>query len=220
MTGSITFSDSPIVDSEGNNHYIPHGGILSITEEGIVTEPTQPGEAPFFHGAMNQSKDMMVCVATMAPGSIEDVRGYNLLVMQKQASGGYATSDLAGTWYWHGLATGDYAAYKGWFHATALVDSSGNIVMDSYLNRSGDTYNAVSGTMNIRHDGIVTIPGKPDGHGAMNIGKDIVVMTMNDGGGGYDLTISVGRPADEFDFNGDGRVDFIDLAIFSSHWLN
>ena len=181
-------TSTPIIDSEGNKDYIPTGGSLSITEDGLVTL----SGAPAIYGVMNQGKDMTVTVATMAPGDIRGVRGYNLMVGLK-TGGTFTESDLQGTWYWHGLASGDDTAWQGWFHTTTVVDSSGNLnfVPGSYLNSSGETDITQSGTMSITSDGIVTIPGKPDAHGRMSIDKDMIVMTMDDGGGGYDLIIIV-----------------------------
>ena len=185
--GNANFSN--VTDSEGNKDYTPYPDKFSITEDGLVTMPLA---AVPFYGVMNQGKDMMVSVATMAPGSIHGVRGYNLMVALK-TGGTFTESDLQGTWYWHGLASGDDTAWKGWFYCTTTVDSSGNynFVPGSHLNSSGETDITQSGTISITSDGIVTIPGKPDAHGKMNIGKDMIVMTMDDGGGGYDLTIFV-----------------------------
>ncbi|MHC4807378.1 MAG: YybH family protein [Planctomycetota bacterium] len=185
--GNATFS--PVTDSEGTKGDRSYPDKFSITEDGLVTMPLAP--VPFY-GVMNQDKDMVVIVATMGPGDDPGVRGHNLIVGLK-AGGTFTQSDLQGTWYWHGLASGDDTAWQGWFHTTTVVDSSGSfsIVPGSYLNSSGETDIAWSGTMSITSDGIITIPGKPDAHGRMSIDKDMIVMTMDDGGGGYDLIIIV-----------------------------
>ncbi|MHC4489058.1 MAG: YybH family protein [Planctomycetota bacterium] len=188
--GNATFS--PVTDSEGNNDYTPYPAEFSITEDGLVTSPMPKAEIPF-NGVMNHGKDMIVAVATMVPGHSDSVRGYNLIVMQKENLGTFTTIDLSGTWYWHGLASGDDTAWKGWFYCMTTVDCIGSfsVVPGSYLNSSGETDIAHSGTMSITSDGIITILAKPDAHGIMNIDKDMIVTIMNDGGGGYDLMIFV-----------------------------
>jgi len=210
---------SAITDSEGQTDYIPHVAGINITADGIVTVRGMDS----YHGAINQSKDVVVAVATMAPGRISSVRGYNLIVSIKQVPGAYTTGDLAGTWYAHGLVSGSYDDWTGWYYLTWLVDSQGkgNIVTGSYLNSHGETEQPSSGTMSITSDGIIRMSQLPSYHGIINLAKDMCVCTMDDGGGGYGLVIIVGRPAfDEFDFDVDGDVDFVDFANFASHWLN
>jgi hypothetical protein len=221
QAGNALFS--VVHDSQGNSHYTVRPCKFTVDETGVVTLHDPEGELPFWHGAMNPARDTIVAVATMAPGSIEDVRGYNLQVLEKQVAGAYSTSDLAGTWYAHGLVSGSsYNDWIGWYHLTLCVDRQGisSVVPGSYLNSFGETDQVSSGTTSITSDGIVTMSQLPSYHGIMSIGKDMCVATMNDGGGGYGLAVSVGRPAGgEFDFNMDGRVDFIDFSNFASHWL-
>jgi len=220
--GNAVF-DSPFVSSGGEGE-IPRPLKFSMGKGAIVTEQYDP--APF-HGALNQSKDMMVSVATVIVGYNEnvhvDIPGDILFVWEKYVPGSYTMRDLAGTWYVHGLtSSSSYNDWIGWGHFTLLVDNQGqgNMVTGSYLNNLGETDHTWSGSMTITSDGIVTGIGASC-HGIMNLGKDMWVGTMNDGGGGYGLVFAVGRsPLDEFDFNADGRVDFLDLAIFASHWLN
>jgi hypothetical protein len=207
------------VDSEGSMAKETLSPLkLPITESGIITG-LDPENGPS-HGTMNQSKDMIVLVGTVFVGHIP---GDTLFVAEKQMAGSYATRDLAGTWYVHGLtSSSSYDDWIGWGHFTLLVDNQGkgSIVTGSYLNSLGETDHAWSGTMSITSDGIVTGIGALC-HGMMNLGKDMWVCTMDDGGGGSGMVIAVGRsPLDEFDFNADGRVDFLDLANFANHWLN
>jgi len=216
--GNAIFSN--VTDSEGNKNYIPYPDKFSITEDGLITMPH--AVVPYY-GAMNQSKDMIVSVATMAPGEEHGVRGYNLAVAVKQIPGSYTINDLASTWYVHALVSGSsYDDWTGWYYATSLIDrfGNGNWVAGSYLNCRGETDQTWTGTMSITNNGIITISNLPTYHGIINLGKDICVGTMNDGGGGYGLAIGVGRPAiDEFDFDMDGDVDFVDFANFADHWL-
>jgi len=205
---------STIVDSEGNKHYTVRPSQFSVAANGVVSLYDPQGELPFFHGAMNPAKDTIVAVATMAPGSIEDIRGFNLLIGEKQVPGAYGTSDLTGTWYGYGLVSGStYNQWTGWYHFTSVVDSQGksSIVPGSYLNSHGETEQAGTSLMSMTSDGIITMPSPVGFHGILGIGKDISVATMYDGGGGYGLSISVGRRGDRFDFDGD--VDFVLLLV-------
>jgi hypothetical protein len=221
-SGNAIF-DSPIIDSEGIKE-IPYPLKISITQGGIINE-FDPEDQPL-HGAMNQSKDMVVLVDTVIVTSIDDVDipGDALFVVVKQVPGAYNILDLASTWYVHGLVSGSsYDDWIGWYHFTQLIDRHGNsnFVAGSFLNSSGETDQTWSGTISITSDGIITVSNLPTYHGIINLGKDMCVCTMDDGGGGYGLVISVGRPAfDEFDFDMDGDVDFVDFANFASHWLN
>jgi len=214
---------STIADSQGNRHYTVRPSQFSVAANGVVSQYDPQGELLFFHGAMNPAKDTIVAVATMAPGSIEDIRGYNLMVVEKQVPGAYGMSDLIGRWYVHGLVSGStYNEWTGWYHLTSVADSQGkgNIVPGSYLNSHGETEQAGISLMSMTGDGIITMSSPTGFHGVMSLGKDMWVGTMYDGGGGYGLSIAIGRPGDKFDFDGDGDVDFVDFADFASHWLN
>jgi len=214
---------STIADSQGNKHHTVRPCQFSVAANGVVSLYDPEGELPFFHGATNPAKDTVVAVATMAPGSIEDIRGYNLLIGEKQVPGAYSTSDLTGTWYMHGLVSSStYSDWTGWYHCTFAVDShgKGSIVPGSYLNSHGETEQAATSLMSMTSDGIITMPSPAGFHGIMSIGKDMSVATMYDGGGGYGLSISIRRRGDKFDFDADGDVDFVDFADFASHWLN
>jgi len=183
IDGTGTFTGSWITS---RGHTESPSGTLSIDEHGIIKAVHFGGLTSTFHGVMSKNKGMVVSTGTGGDGS------YQLHLFVK-SGGTFTTSDLSGTWCWHGLTLGDYSAWQGWFHTTTVVDSSGNFnfVPGSYLNSSGETDITQSGTMSITSDGIVTIPGKPDAQGKMSTDKDMIVMTMDDGGGGYDLTISV-----------------------------
>jgi hypothetical protein len=219
-SGNALF-DSPLISSRGTGE-TPMPLRLSVGEGGVVTEHDDP--LPL-HGAVNTSKDVAVIVDTVVVESVGevDIPGAMLSISEKQVQGSYTLRDLAGTWYVHGLVSGSsYNEWTGWYHFTWLIDGQGNgsTAPGSYLNSSGETNQSAGGVMSITSDGIITMSNYPTFHGVMNLGKDMWVATMDDGGGGYGLVIAVGRAGDEFDFNADGRVNFIDLALFADHWLN
>ncbi|MBN2593018.1 MAG: hypothetical protein JXA81_05875 [Sedimentisphaerales bacterium] len=221
-SGNAVF-DSPIIDSLGT-HEIPTDPLkLIITEGGIITE-LDPEIAPL-HGAMNQSKDMIVFVDTVIATSMDvDAPGDALFVLVKQSPGAYTANDLAGTWHWHALVSGSfYDDWIGWYYTTSLIDRYGNAnwVDGSYLNCKGETGQTWSGTMSIKSDGIITISNLPTFHGIMGLGKNMLVGTMDDGGGGYGLAICFGRPTNEFslaDFNNDGIINGDDFAFLVRDW--
>lgn len=162
-------------------------GTLNISSDGIISASTGIGITPStFHGALSRDKSIMVCTGTGGDNS------YQLCFFTK-AGGTFRPDDLPGTWHWHGLTSGHDTDGHGWFHYTTTIDSSGDfsVVPDSYLDSSGETDIARGGTMSISANGILTIPGKPDAHGTMSSRKDIIVMTRNHTGGGYDLAVAV-----------------------------
>lgn len=183
--GKVTFTSS-VTDSLGNPPYTPTGGTFNISSSGIVTA----SYVNSFRGVMNKNKDMIVATATMAPGDSQGVNGYNLQIALK-SGGTYDISDLQGTWHGHVLASGDSPQWIGWAYFKMTVDNNGNGQFISINRSDGNSTlpqpNSVS--LSIASDGIITQDGKPSLHGVMSKDKNIIVMTMDDGGEGYDLLI-------------------------------
>ena len=206
---SVTFDTSanqtltPIVDSLGNNDYIPKArGAWVVNESGEISNPSNP--AAEFNGVLSRTKDLMVAVATMAPGRYEDVRGYNLQISQKQPETSCTTSDLAGTWSMHGLVSGNGSAWRGWYHYDGQTDSAGNRtqISGSYVNSSGQS-NDGAGTepMTVSSDGLVRLLGVSENHGALSPNKGFIVLTQTEhipGRGGFDLCICQKRSGVNF----------------------
>jgi len=181
----VLINATPITDSLGNSDYIPSDPGFNVGSEGILTSSGVSN----FRGVMNDNKDMIFAVATMCPGRNTDVCGYNLLAGIKEGTTSFNTVDLQGYWHVHGLASGDSPQWTGWFYGTFIVDSAGNFTC-SGQNSDGDTNNQ-EGTLSITSNGIVTIVEEAASHGVMNINKDIIIFTMDDGGEGYDLLVLV-----------------------------
>jgi len=178
ISGNATFTS--ITRSNGDST-LPEDITIAISPSGIVT--TADGGGGGFHGAMNSQKDVIVGVMTDGGG------GYDLVIFSKHGTSTYTTSDLTGTWYFHCLESGDAPQWTGWTHATLTIDSSGNFVMSSYLNSKGETDAGENGTLNITAPGIITVSGRPSSHGIMNLNKDMMVLTADSNGGGYNLSI-------------------------------
>ena len=177
------------IDTSGNGRFssinrsdgyssLPKDVKAAISPSGLVTFAGTD-----FYGVMNSQKDMIVGVMSDSGG------GYDLVFYTKHGMSAFTTDDLEGTWYLHALESGDGPLLPGWTHATLTIDSIGSFIMSSYLNSYGETDAVENGTTNITADGIVTISGRPTSHGIMNPGKDMVVLTMDNSNGGYDLSV-------------------------------
>jgi len=182
-TGAVT-SATTITDSLGNSDYTPSiGGAISLGSDGIINYPV-PGS-----GAMNRNKDMIVSVLTMAPGSIDAVSGYNLQIGIK-AGGSFTTADMAGDWVGHLLTSGDSPQYTGWAYFKTTIDTSGNSTWTEVTRSNGDS-TLPSGPIafSLSSGGILSVTAVPSIHGVMTQDKRTLVVTMTDGGGGYNLMI-------------------------------
>ena len=174
----------PQTDSLKTN-YIPKAQEIAITPEGQVIFPVSPSH---FHGVMNLGKDMMVSVATMAPGPDYGIRGFNLLVGIKQ-EGTFTPNDLQGTWNFHLLESGDAPQWNGWVYGTIQIDSNGRAVFLNNLTSDGLTTLKTPFTLGMDKSGIITPPGNSSFHGIMSRDKSMIVSTLNGSRGGYALWI-------------------------------
>lgn len=98
------------------------------------------------------------------------------------ANAHFATTDLQGTWNYHGVTSGDSPAWLGWFYGQGDFDSSGVLTYTSYLNSDGGSSLTSAGTYSVSTDGIITHSTNSTLHGAMNQGKDFIVRTLTWGG--------------------------------------
>ena len=172
--GILDFDASGVFDfilyesSDPNRTAVPIA--FNISSTGIVTEPSNaPGT---FHGAMNSGKDLIV-------GAINDVRGgYKLMCITKSLSG-VTSTDLAVTWNFHGISTGYNPEWNGWFNGQLTADASGTITQISYTDSIGGSTSPLNSPLNITAGGILTDQSNSSFHGTMNIGKDLIITTMN-----------------------------------------
>ena len=168
------FIVNSFLDSDGDTTAI--GGTIAISTDGTTTLNSA-------NGKMNQSKDIILVTDTYS--GIE----YELGIFTK-AGGTFSQSDLTGTWNLHGLTSGDNPPqWIGWSYGGMNIDNSGALAF-SFMNRSdGDTSLPSSDSLSITSSGIVSSTGIQSFHGAMTQSKDLIVGTMTDSGGGYDLVI-------------------------------
>lgn len=98
------------------------------------------------------------------------------------ANSHFATTDLQGTWNYHGITSGDSPAWLGWFYGQGDFDSSGTLTYTSYLNSDDGASLTSAGAYSVSTDGIITHSTNSTLHGAMNQGKDLIVRTLTWGG--------------------------------------
>jgi len=191
INGRATWS--PIVGSDGNQDFVPEPVTWAIDGYGAVSVP----RVPPFHGVMNQKRDRIVAVATMAPGSPVSLRGDNLIIMQKQSGVAFATSDLAGTWSMHAVGTGDPPARQGWMHGDMIIDANGIFLEVPGCSRDSTGYSpgTGNGAMSLTSGGVIGIEGWPSMHGTLSESKDLAVYTHTgpDHPNDYGLSVSQRR---------------------------
>ena len=102
----------------------------------------------------------------------------------------FTQADFEGTWYGHGLYTGELHA---WTYSTSILDASGNGEMTYYHPNSAPQSRATN-PMKISKQGTITSPEKKSIHGAMTIDKNIMAITdtkPEEADGNYILIIQV-----------------------------
>jgi hypothetical protein len=171
--GSFSYS---VYDVEGPG-VTTGSGTAGLTADGIFTIQ----EIPSSHGVMSDDKETIVMTMTDGGG------GYSLYVLQRRSDATFATGDLAGTWHLHGLVTGDAPQWTGYLYGTMEIAASG--VLSASVVASDGSTNSVNDTASITSDGIITLANASSAHGAMSDDKTLVALTMDDGGGGYNLLV-------------------------------
>jgi hypothetical protein len=155
------------IDNAGNvseNWTDSSGGIgtrnrqIEISNDGIITQVGDPS----VHGVMSSDKNIIVQTGTWTSGE-------HTLSVYVKGGGTFILADLAGTYYGNSLAAN---VKEEWIHQTVDIDDIGN-VSEIWMSSDG---NPGSGTykVNISSDGIITGPGWPYFHGALNSKKNII----------------------------------------------
>lgn len=178
--GDATISDQ--VKSDGSVTSAAVGTIL-IASSGVVTIEN----SNTYQGFM--SADKRTINVTMG----DEGGGYNLMVVQKMVAGTtYSMTDLAGTWQFHSLVEGDnsVSSWTGWMHGTLSINASGNTNYIDVIKSDGSDNLANAGTISISPDGSITMSNDNTFHGYLSADKSTLIITMTDGGGGYNLTVA------------------------------
>jgi hypothetical protein len=77
----------------------------------------------------------------------------------------------------------------GWAHGVSSIDSSGNATWSSITRSDGNSTLPTAQTLSISSSGIVSSTYSSSFHGVMSQDKNMIIGTMNDGGGGYALMV-------------------------------
>ena len=172
---------------------------FSMDTNGIMTRP--PLVDPSFYGVMSLDKSMIV--ATDTSGGRPE-----LWVMMRTTQGTtYSGTDMTGGWVMHSVSSGNPGS-RDWSFGHSFVDSVGTNTFSQMVGSAGAiapipapntmAMNIATGVMTIPGPGVGTGGGMMGGgmttatfHGIMNEGKNMMVSTYTDGGGGYPFSIQV-----------------------------
>jgi hypothetical protein len=178
--GNRTQIPGSYVNSSGQANDGAGTGPMSVSSDGTLRLPGVP-EA---HGALSPNKALAVLTKT---GHIPGRGGFDLCVGQKRSGVTFRQSDLAGTWSIHGLVSGYDDDWQGWVRGTMEIQADGSYA-STVLNSSEENY-AHNGAATLSTDGAFTFQASltRSSHGTMSEDKEIIVFTMDDGGGGYSL---------------------------------
>jgi len=216
--GSGTWS--PIIDSVGNHDYVPEPVVWTVDADGVVSMRGLP-----FHGVMNQKRDRIVAVVTLAPDpeGRDFVQGDSLIIMQKQSGVVFATSDLAGTWSQGSVQVGDAPVWQGWMHGDVTIDAGGAMLDVPGCSRDSSGYSPGLGgaTIVIAGEGTLGIKGWPLMHGTLSESEDLAVFTHTIENAAYGLSVSQRRSDTAFvrgDLSGVWRI--CGLSTQGGTWAN
>jgi hypothetical protein len=201
LYGSMTVDDSgdttfgAVVDSLGNSSFAPASVTLGMDSSRMITPTAGTGR-----WMMTEAKDMMIMVTTGALGSPTGVRGYNLVVFDKEDSAvGFSTADMAGTWYYHAIVSGDTVLGRlpGWLYGSMTVDGAGDATFTAVVDSVGNTSFAPAAvTLSIDStSGVITPTVGNTGRWMMTRSKDMMIMVATGALGsptgvrGYNLSI-------------------------------
>lgn len=172
---------SSVAASPGAN--TSHDSVLvSFTANGVIIDSANNT----YHGILSSDKRMTVATMTNNDG------GFTMAIGQKIISGtSYNLVDLVGTWHMHSLVTSNnsFAGWATWIHGNLTIDESGSGIFSDIEESSGSNTLNNPETFSITSNGVVSIPGNATFHGYLSSDKSILVATITDDRGGYNLTI-------------------------------
>lgn len=188
------------VSGTASNGENPSGtAIFQVNDDGILSTDALTN----FQGVLNDNRTFMAYTYDSGGG------GYALgISVKREPTTAFSTTDLEGTWRYHGLISGDALNQTpGWYRGAFTFDQTGALtnatpITDS-LGNSDFTPSSGSG-LSLDSDGIVRVPGFNDYRGVMNDNKDMIVAvaTMCPGRNtdvcGYNLQIMSKESANSF----------------------
>jgi hypothetical protein len=174
------------VNSSGQSNDSAGSEPMTVSSNGTV-RPLGVSES---HGALSPNKGFIVLTKT---GHIPGHGGFDLCICQKRSGVVFSQSDLTGTWFVHGLTSGYEEDYKSWFRGTMEIQDDGSY--SSIMTNRSEEINTDGGPVTLATDGTFTFQThfSRSPHGTMSDDKEVIVFTMDDGGGGYDLCIMTRR---------------------------
>ena len=169
----IVSASSPVSDSLGNNSFVPSLPAFSVDLNGSLSVGNG-----LLKGLVNRANDVMVLTGTMCPGASDAVCGHSLLIGVKGGADDFVPDDLAGTWHYLGLATGDRPNQNpGWYRGAHTLNASGTATSSSPVtdSRGNSNYVPTIPPVSITSDGAVSIGGVIKGF--MGRSRDLIVLT-------------------------------------------
>lgn len=161
LDGVLSFGEW--VSSAAAPDPVPNAGTVVVSPNGTVTLSSLPS----FRGMLSADKSLLVGVDAPQPGAAR------LLVLTLPAAGA-AVADLEGAWRYHSLAT--TGAGSRWIHGdVAYVGGAASFA--NVLDARGATTPPLTYTAQVAADGTLTAPENAVRHGALAVGKDLVVFT-------------------------------------------
>ena len=161
------FTESSYQDALNSDSAI--SGILQLSSSGSLSIPSDPSVA----GLMNKSKNLVA----FTDGTTSNQGALTILLKK---GGTFATHDLAGTWNWEGLTTGDGVDTNLWQYGTFIVNTSGTVTHTSTTRSNGDSGVPDPETLVVAADGTVTSTANPSFNGILSSDKKVLVLTMSD----------------------------------------
>ena len=140
---------------------------MSLAAPRFLSNSVGPPLLTFNTGKLDPSKTILGLAVTESGGDVG-------IMMGIKGGGAFATSDLAGTWYFIETADNPDSDDNGpfWSAATVTVDPTGAITGGSFTNSQGHSGALTGGSLSIDANGLVTGTGtSADGSLTFNTGK-------------------------------------------------
>jgi len=170
-SGKAVFMDLVNSDGDVSNDT---GAQTVITSDGFLSMVG----VPTYHGFLSADKKLMMVNMTDSGG------GGSLMVALKEKTGTlYSKADLTGKWAVHVLVAGTANRTE---HGMMIINELGIGVLSMMVRDDGSPFNN-PGEINleITDTGVITFDG--DFKGFLNTDKNLIIGTMNDGTGVYNL---------------------------------